>query len=154
MFTFQKKFSIQVGEIAFHCHKLSARNLRKAAEAVTNKQISDWHRMGPDILEVLRSSSNKPAAAEAPAEAKPDQKALAEARYAQYDPFEVVLLSFEGWSLNDPVDDKTKPQIVDALDEDQISILSRKILDESLPALDSEAQKVTEGKDSAPSTNT
>ncbi len=149
MFSFQKKFSIQVGEIAFNCHKLSARNLRLAAEAVSNKQIRDWHNMGPQILEVLRSNAGK---ADAPAKA-PDLKEQAEARYAQYDPFEVVRLGLDSWSLSDPLTPENITDVVDALDQDQLTKLHRGILDESLPPLEPEVQKVMEGKESAPSTS-
>ncbi len=98
---------------------------------------------------MLRSNAGK---ADAPAKA-PDLKEQAEARYAQYDPFEVVRLGLDSWSLSDPLTPENITDVVDALDQDQLTKLHRGILDESLPPLEPEVQKVMEGKESAPSTS-
>lgn len=150
MFSFQHKFSVQVDDVVFHCHRLSARNLRRASEAQQKLQIRNWHEMGADLIEAMRDK----AAAGTKSEAAPDAKAKAEARYAQFDPFVVVRLSLEGWSLPDAINDKNIDEIVDALDQKQIDKVSRRVLDESLPPIEPEAQQALEGKDSAPSTST
>lgn len=158
MFIFQKKFDVEVDGIVFHCHQLSKRNLLAAAQLVSDAQVQKWKEMGPEILKVLRSAT--PVAPQATGEqpAKPDPKVLAkaraEARYAEYDPFEVVQLALDGWSLPDKIGEHNIEEIVDALTEQQIDALHKRILDESLPPIEPEAQAEREGKDSALSTST
>lgn len=155
MFAFQHKFEVVVGDAVYRCHKLSAKNLRQAQEAVSGSQIQMLRNMGGELFKVIREEKDqrvveaRAAYEEKKAAAKTDVAAGRRERYARYDPLEVVRLGLDGWSYAEPLTQHN----VEALCEEDVTVLSQTILDESLPAIDPEEEKAAEGKGSGASTS-
>lgn len=155
MFAFLTKFEVEIQGGTVRCHKLSGKQLRKAAEAQVFANIARARAMGGELFKAMREiPPTELAEARAEydrkkAEKAADLKERAEERYGEYDPPTVLIGAIESWTFAEPVSEAN----IEALSEEDVETLHRAILDKSLRPLDPKVNEEKEGKDSGPSTS-
>jgi hypothetical protein len=135
MFVDQVKSTVQVGDVVVTIRKLSARSLDSARQAKSMESMAQIRALGGDIFKAMREAENHRERIAA------DPNAQAEARYSSYDREAVIRSGVESWT-----DPRTVDKGLETMDEETAELLSRAILDLSLPPIDKAAQEAAEGK--------